>query len=198
MQKRAGMAVAGLVIVAFVAYLAFGVFGIQAAFTNKQVAETGPSFASGATAESMGSDSLGSTSPGAGSLASVEFDAAMEEAAAHQRQVDEAMMPGKIVTLARGTFTGRNAHSVAGDALVLNDGTAQRFLRLDSFTATNGPDLKVYLRAADGRYVSLGELKGNIGSQNYEIPATVDLATYPTVQIWCERFSVLFGDATLT
>ena len=40
-------------------------------------------------------------------------------------------------------------------------------------------------------------MKGNIGDQNYEIPATVDLANYRTVTIWCKRFSVNFGSAPL-
>lgn len=116
-------------------------------------------------------------------------------------KVDEAapaLAADKDVTLAQGTFSGSTGHSVKGTAQVLgDDGGGQRFLRLDSFEATNGPDLKVYLRADDDRYVSLGALKGNIGSQNYEIPPEVDLATYRTVQIWCERFGVLFGDAPL-
>jgi len=100
-------------------------------------------------------------------------------------------------TLSQGTFSGSTGHSVTGSALVLNDGSEQRVLRLEGFESTNGPDLKVYLRADDDRYVSLGALKGNIGDQNYEIPPEVDLATYRTVQIWCERFGVLFGDAPL-
>ena len=104
---------------------------------------------------------------------------------------------GPGTTLVQGTFSGSTGHSVKGSALVLNDGSSQRVLRLEGFESTNGPDLKVYLRADDDRYVSLGALKGNVGSQNYEIPAEVDLATYRTVQIWCERFGVLFGDAPL-
>ena len=46
-------------------------------------------------------------------------------------------------------------------------------------------------------FVELGPMKGNIGDQNYEIPATVDLASYRTVTIWCKRFSVNFGSAPL-
>jgi hypothetical protein len=45
--------------------------------------------------------------------------------------------------------------------------------------------------------VDLGDLRGNIGSQNYEIPAEVDLSVYDTVMIWCVRFSTGFGQATL-
>ena len=42
----------------------------------------------------------------------------------------------------------------------------------------------------DGRYVDLGELKGNIGSSNYLIPPDVDLGALPSVSIWCARFNV--------
>ena len=41
-------------------------------------------------------------------------------------------------------------------------------------------------------------MKGNIGAQNYEVPAGTDLGRYRTVVIWCVRFSVAFGAAELT
>ncbi|HST12912.1 MAG TPA: DM13 domain-containing protein, partial [Terriglobales bacterium] len=47
-------------------------------------------------------------------------------------------------------------------------------------------------------FLELGSLKGNIGDQNYEIPADVDLAKYRAVTIWCKRFSVNFGTAPLS
>jgi hypothetical protein len=46
-------------------------------------------------------------------------------------------------------------------------------------------------------YIDLGDLKGNIGEQNYEIPEGVDLSVYDTVAIWCVRFAVGFGSAEL-
>jgi hypothetical protein len=96
---------------------------------------------------------------------------------------------------------------VTGGATVyeLEDGT--RTLRLEPFESTNGPDLYVYLTAADhadddpaldADHVDLGELRGNIGNQNYAIPDDVDLAAYDTVVIWCRRFSSSFGAADLT
>ena len=50
-------------------------------------------------------------------------------------------------------------------------------LRFEDFSATNGPDLHVLLAENPaptssselGNYLDLGSLKGNIGSQNYEI-----------------------------
>ena len=50
----------------------------------------------------------------------------------------------------------------------------------------------------DSMYVDLGGLRAFKGSQRYPIPAGVDLKTYPSVVIWCERFSVLISPADLS
>ena len=91
---------------------------------------------------------------------------------------------------------------------MLDLGGGRRVLRLTDFATSNGPDVRVYLVAAadvqddatvtTAGFVELGPMKGNIGDQNYDIPATVDLANYRTVTIWCKRFSVNFGSAPLT
>jgi hypothetical protein len=49
----------------------------------------------------------------------------------------------------------------------------------------------------DGKYVSLGKLKGNKGDQNYTLPVGLDLNRYTSVSIWCDRFDVSFGAAPL-
>jgi electron transfer DM13 len=46
-------------------------------------------------------------------------------------------------------------------------------------------------------YVDLGGLRAFRGSQRYDIPAGVNLKDYPSVIIWCERFSVLISPADL-
>ena len=111
----------------------------------------------------------------------------------------------EVLTLVEGAFVDRS-HPASGIASVLTDGTDQRFLRFEDFATDNGPDLNVYLSTApldadadafDDDFVDLGDLKGNIGSQNYEIPADVDLDRYTTVVIWCVRFGVAFGAAEL-
>lgn len=104
--------------------------------------------------------------------------------------------------LASGNFVGVNdgIHNAEGQAKVLKLADGKQLLRLEDFKATNGPDLYVYL-ATDGTaqdYVILGELKANIGNQNYEIPEGTDLAKYDTALIWCKQFSVLFGSAEIS
>lgn len=110
------------------------------------------------------------------------------------------------VLLATGGFSSRNRYTVDGDAHVYALPDGSRVLRFEDFESTNGPDLFVYLAAADEAdgdpdlfddYVDLGVLKGNIGAQNYDIPDDVDLDHYDTVVIWCLRFTVGFGAADL-
>jgi hypothetical protein len=114
--------------------------------------------------------------------------------------------PAEPMTLAKGSFHS-NAHETIGEAAILSLGDGRRILRLTNFSTSNGPDVRVYLVAAsdvqddetvkNAGFVELGPMKGNKGDQNYEVPASVDLAQYRTVTIWCKRFSVNFGSAPL-
>jgi hypothetical protein len=111
--------------------------------------------------------------------------------------------------LSRGAFVSHE-HETSGSARVLELGDGDRVLRIEDLDTSDGPDLRVWLsdqpvregRAGwfnldDGRWVELGELKGNKGDANYAIPASADLGSLKSVTIWCKRFSVSFGAATL-
>nr|WP_221382698.1 DM13 domain-containing protein [Actinoplanes polyasparticus] len=112
--------------------------------------------------------------------------------------------------LAKGTFISHE-HDTTGTASIVQAADGTRHLRLADLDTSNGPALKVWLTDApvipgidgwrvfdDGRHLDLGDLKGNKGSQNYELPADADLATYRSVSIWCERFRVSFGAVELS
>ena len=105
----------------------------------------------------------------------------------------------QIVTQASGSFAGTNDYDVSGEAVVLGNGTGQRFLRFEAFESDNGPDLNVYLLNPNdpNDFIDLGDLKGNVGDQNYELGADLDLARYSEVSIWCVRFGAGFGSADL-
>ena len=108
--------------------------------------------------------------------------------------------------LATGQFHS-GAHETKGVATVLQLAGGTKTLRLTNFATSNGPDVHVYLVAAtdakdndavtNAGFIDLGSLKGNIGDQNYELPANADLSKYRAVTIWCKRFSVNFGTAPL-
>ena len=98
-------------------------------------------------------------------------------------------------------------HPTQGTAAIYQMGDGSRILRLTNFSTSNGPDVHVYMVAADDAkdaasvekagFVDLGLIKGNIGDQNYSLGTDLDLAKYRAVSIWCKRFSVNFGAAPL-
>jgi hypothetical protein len=108
--------------------------------------------------------------------------------------------------IAAGQFHN-GAHETKGMATVFQLADGKKTLRLTNFETSNGPDVHVYLVAAQDAkdneevtkagFVDLGSLKGNIGDQNYDLPTNADLAKYRAVTIWCKRFSVNFGTAPL-
>jgi len=101
----------------------------------------------------------------------------------------------------RGSFTGFDRiHTSSGNVSVIQVGDKYIVRFEENFNVANGPDLYVGL-GKDGEYkkgTELAKLKGNIGSQNYEVPANINLADYNEVWVWCRAFSVGFAKAKLT
>lgn len=124
------------------------------------------------------------------------------------QRVSEAAvaMMNQLMILAKGKFHGV-AHETKGDVSISKLADGRRVLRFENFETSNGPDLRVLLVAANdtsdsaavkaAERLELASLKGNIGDQNYEIPADVDLGKYKSVTVWCNRFGVNFATAPL-
>jgi len=142
--------------------------------------------------------------PGAAPVPPKATTAAEGTAATVAGQPATTAAPGPVV-LASGELRSLG-HTTSGRVAALRLADGRRFLRFDGLRTSNGPDLFVYLSVtpADGprdtfddEFVSLGRLKANEGSQNYAIPASLDLARYRSVVIWCKRFTYAFGAAPL-
>ncbi len=92
---------------------------------------------------------------------------------------------------------GRGAVTVYDDVVHLGS----------NFEVGPGPKFHVYLvpipditsasQVKGTMFVDLGQLRAFKGSQNYGVPAGVDLSNYGSVVIWCEQFGVLISPATL-
>ena len=173
-RRRIRWLAGGLVVAAGAAWVAFGWFGVHLLFVDESVDEAAPVFSTGPDTPST------QAAPGA---------------------APPVTEPRAGPTLA-GAFTGVD-HGASGTVVVL-EGDGRRVLRFESdFSTSNGPDLFVYLGTGDGNYrdagsyIELGPLKGNEGSQNYEIPPEVDLTQFRTVAVWCKRFDSTFAVASL-
>lgn len=120
----------------------------------------------------------------------------------------EPMPLASPAVVAEGRFIDADAvHKGSGRAALYQLPNGGHVVRFEDFRATNGPSLVVYLAkhpapklaadVVDGGFASLGKLKGNVGNQNYEVPAGIDVSEYHSVVIWCELFGVLFSPASL-
>lgn len=110
-------------------------------------------------------------------------------------------------TVLRTGMFHSGAHETKGTAAIVQLADGTRVLRLADFATSNGPDVQVYLGKApdatdnetvtNAGFFHVGALKGNLGDQNYDLPADLNLDEYHSVTIWCRRFGVNFGTAPL-
>ncbi|MER6197258.1 DM13 domain-containing protein [Streptomyces sp. NPDC001586] len=134
---------------------------------------------------------------------------AAPSAAAAPNPAASANPPAAPQTVAEGSLISHE-HATTGTVKLLRLADGSHVLRVEDLDTSNGPALRVWLTDApviegvdgwrvfdDGKHVSLGALKGNKGDQNYPVPAGVNPADYTSLAIWCDRFDVSFGAATL-
>lgn len=95
----------------------------------------------------------------------------------------------------QGVFSPTSGITVAGGPKVYQNGN-QFQLKLDGFSISSGPDLKVYLSKSDSptQFVNLGNM---IPTAVYTIPQQVDLNEYKYVLIHCQQYNHLFAIALL-
>ena len=204
-----------------VLYLAFGVFGIQALFTDTRVDEdfpasrpvSGASVAAAQPTPTVQPTELPQATPSPAAAAAAAAQPATEAPAtevpatpAPSATPAPPPTPEGPVLIAAGQFHDVD-HVGTGDALIYRQPDGSHVLRLENLDVENGPDLYLYVVAAPDSdnaetveaagYVDLGLLKGNQGNQTYQLPAEYDPAVHRSVTIWCKRFAVNFVTAPL-
>ena len=125
-------------------------------------------------------------------------------------EAPKSAQPSGPAVVRQGEFVSHE-HDTSGLARLIRKADGSYVLELAGLDTSNGPDLRVWLsdqpvRAGaagwrvfdDGKWLELGRLKGNRGDQTYAIPAGTNLDQLDSVAIWCKRFSVSFGAASLT
>ena len=111
------------------------------------------------------------------------------------RSVDDTVVVPEAILKYHGTFQPTGGINVSGEAKIYQEGSQYK-VKLDNFSISDGPDLKVYLSkaASPTEFVNLG----NLTSQTvYPIPSSVNVADYSHVLIHCQQYSHLFAIAEL-
>ncbi|MEE9447419.1 MAG: DM13 domain-containing protein [Arenicellales bacterium] len=106
-----------------------------------------------------------------------------------------------------GTFKDADASHRGSGQVEIIETAGESVLRFSDFEVTNGPDLFVWLvkdkalknsdDVKSSPTLELQPLKGNIGDQNYTLPAGINIDNYGSVVVWCKQFGVLFASAEL-
>lgn len=105
-------------------------------------------------------------------------------------------IPENTPPLATGNFMPTSGIKVTGSAKIYLNGN-QSEVRLEDFSISSGPDLKVYLSKNDTPtdFVNLGNLTS---ATVYAIPTQVNVSSYKYVLIHCQQYSHLFAVAQLS
>lgn len=128
-----------------------------------------------------------------------------EDAPEAEQEMTEEMETATV--LSSGSFIEIDAlHWGEGTATIYQLPNQQRVLRFQDYASARGGDVHVYLsRDPEPRtavevgidFLDLGTLKGNIGNQNYNLPATLDLTGYRSVVVFCRQFNTVITAASL-
>lgn len=110
--------------------------------------------------------------------------------------------PAQPVAL-RSAAIGGIDHRASGTAVLYRQPDGTYVVGLEGIDIQPGPDYDLYIvpgagREGPGGGVSLGDLRGNKGTQFYPVPAGTELGAGDwTVLVWCEAFDVPIAAATL-
>ncbi|MEM7684562.1 MAG: DM13 domain-containing protein [Paracoccaceae bacterium] len=99
----------------------------------------------------------------------------------------------------KGSFTGLSNHVTKGDVEVIQTADGWEIHLKDSFWFDGAPDPRVGF-GKDGKFVDPTDfepLRENSGSQVYKVPANINPEDFDEVYIWCRKFSVPLGVASL-
>jgi len=113
---------------------------------------------------------------------------------------DAPPAPAGPMQITAGTFEGID-HRAAGGANLIRRPDGGLTIELLDIDIQNGPDYDVYLvegvdEQSNSDGVRIDDLKGNLGTQYYDVPADVDAGPDWTILIWCQTFGVPVANAT--
>jgi hypothetical protein len=115
-----------------------------------------------------------------------------------QNQQPASPASRKAQVLRAGTFKGVSNYRAQGEIQIVTVGGVTKIILPQNFSVSSVPDPKLGFGSNGYRAGTLfAKLNRNSGTQEYVVPANVDLSKFNEVWIWCERFSVAIAVARL-
>jgi hypothetical protein len=115
-----------------------------------------------------------------------------------QQPQSTAALP-KAQVLRAGTFRGVGNYRAQGEIQIVRNGGVTKIILPQNFSVSGVPDPKLGFGNNGYRAGTIfAKLSRNSGTQEYVVPANVDLSKFNEVWIWCERFSVAIAVAKLS
>jgi hypothetical protein len=102
------------------------------------------------------------------------------------------------IEIVKGNFMN-GVHRTSGSVKIIRNTNNVNHLVFENFKTDNGPDLYVLLSpsTSGSPYQEIGLLKAVTGNFSYELSPSINFTANNRVLIWCKRFTVLFGHASL-
>jgi len=98
-----------------------------------------------------------------------------------------------------GSFTGLSSHVTKGDVEVVKTDAGWEIHLKENFWFDGAPDPRVGF-GRGGKFVDPTDfepLREDAGAQVYKVPASIDPTEFDEVYIWCRKFSVPLGVASI-
>lgn len=99
----------------------------------------------------------------------------------------------------QGSFKGLSNHATSGTATLVKVGDGYVIELGADFVFDGAPDPKVAF-GKDGKFdpaTLIEPLRTNSGAQSYAVPSSINPDNFNEIYIWCEKFSVGLGVASI-
>lgn len=99
-----------------------------------------------------------------------------------------------------GRFEGRSKHVTSGEVSIVKTKTGYELILGDNFFLDGAPDPVIGF-GNNGKYdkaTTFTKLEKKNGRQTYNLPEGFTPSNYSQVYVWCEKFAVPLGVATLS
>lgn len=99
-----------------------------------------------------------------------------------------------------GSFEGRSKHITSGNVSIVKTESGYDLVLGDNFFLDGAPDPVIGFGNSDNydEATTFTKLKKKTGHQTYSLPEGFTLSNFSQVFIWCEKFSLPLGVATLS